>query len=476
MEAQRSGAGTLELGWKHKLNELKVDYRYLWRESGVLRAAHIGNITDLEASLASGQPSVTGPFSYQIVAPRQVVQHQAASVRYAIRLNEQDQLALSYGVQVNERQEFDIRRGGRSSRPSLDLDLSTHTAKAEHKHYWGERVHGKIGINGMFQRNVNVPGTGVRPLIPFYELYSGGVFWIEHIDVGKVELEFGARADQRLLQVIRFDENDELQRPELDFTNWAANTGAAWNLNRSTTTVRLNVATAFRPPNVSELFSEGLHHGSGAIEEGDPTLETERSFKTILSLDHTSKNERWSFGVTGYYDRIADYILLAPTGTRLTIQGAFPVFNYRAVDASLAGADLSVDLALDENVKLTNRTSVVYGRDLTNSIPLYRIPPARTVNGIEYTRKVHSGGTLNFSLSYTSVARQTRFPEGLDFADPPNGYNLLNVACQWQKGAYRVSFAVDNVLNERYRDLLDQFRYYADALGTTLNLRFQTKF
>ena len=471
---RRSVAGTVELGWKHKLNELKIGYRYLWREAGVLRAAHIGNITDLQASLASGEPSVIEPFSYRLAAPRQVVQHQAATARYAIRLNEQDQLVLSYGVQVNDRQEFDIRRAGRSAIPSLDMTLSTHTVKAEHKHYWGKAVHGKLGFDGLYQRNVNAPGTGVRPLIPFYEMYSGGLFWIEHIELDKVELEFGARVDQRALRVVRFDENDQLQRPERDFTNWAINTGGVWNWSESLT-MRMNIATAFRPPNISELFSEGLHHGSAAIEEGDPTLETERSLKGILSLDHTGKDERWTIGLTGYYDRIANYILLIPTGTRLTIQGAFPVFGYQAVDASLVGADLSVDFTLNNRVKLTNRSSVVYGRDRTNDIPLYRIPSARTVNGVEYTHEM-GGGSLYVRLSHTSVAQQTRFPEGVDFADPPKGYGLLNASCRWDKHAHSISLSVDNMLNEKYRDLLDQFRYYSDALGTNLNLRFQTKF
>jgi iron complex outermembrane receptor protein len=468
----RGYTASAEMGWKRKLNEYSITYRLSAAETGVLRSAHIGNLTDLEQTLESGEPRFTGPFSYVIDAPRQQVQHHVISATGKVWLNETDRLETTIGFQLNQRLEFDRRRSGRTAKPSLDMELTTTTVKSEYKHFLSDRVHGKVGISGMFQENINVEGTGVRPLIPYYTLNGGGFYVIEHCDIGRSELEFGARVDRRELSVARYDENNILRQPDYQFLNGSFSAG--WEKELAGT-LKVNVASGFRNPNVSELYSQGLHHGSGAIEEGNEDLGTERSIKLITSYTDRRDGRSFHWSVTAYADRIWDFIQLQPAGTRLTIQGAFPVQEYKAFDALLVGSDIAMIYRLTENLTVRNSSSIVLGRDFDNNEYMYRIPAPRTSTGAIWKFRA-LGIPLESSLNWKYVSMQNRFPEDLDLIDPPSAYHLVDLDFAWTSARSRLAFAITNIFNERYRDLLDQFRYYSDSIGRDFTVHYQYNF
>jgi iron complex outermembrane recepter protein len=72
------------------------------------------------------------------------------------------------------------------------------------------------------------------------------------------------------------------------------------------------------------------------------------------------------------------------------------------------------------------------------------------------------------------VFREVRAPDDVDFMAPPAGYHLLgaavSIARPLGRHELRVGASCTNLLNVRYRDLLDRFRYYADARGTDVTL------
>lgn len=471
----REAGASAAMGWRDLRRGVSIYYSYFTRELGILRASHIGNLTDLENAISSGEPAYQEPFTYSIAEPRQVVEHHLLRAEAHQRLDERTQLSGTYGFQSDDRQEYDIRRGGRSDIPAIDLSLVTHTGDLVLKHYIGPRIHGKLGANGVWQDNYNVPGTGIRPLIPNYTKRTGGVFALEHLPLSEqVELEAGARYEGTELDVEKYDENDVLIRPRHHFTNYAASAGANWML-RDSLRLRMNVATAFRPPNVSELYSEGLHHGSAAIERGDTALTDERSLKATLDLESDWFDGRLTVDVTLYADHIDDYIYLLPDGYELTIRGAFPVFQYTATDALLLGTDANLQYRLGKHWALRSRWSVVRGTDERVGGPLFLMPSDRTENSILYVRPVAGEWrSLEVSLTSTYVFEQTRVPEGVDFSEPPPAYHLLGLSADVSRpmgaGELRIGLHGINLLNTAYRDYLDRFRYYADARGLDLQL------
>lgn len=469
----REASGSAALGWQRHRGGGSLYYSYFARELGILRASHIGNLTDLENAIERGEPWYQAPFTYAIGAPRQTVQHHLLKANANYRLSDRNEVVLTYGYQADDRQEYDIRRGDRSDRPAIDLFLTTHTVDAVLKHYLGPHVHGKVGFNGVLQQNSNIPGTGVRPLIPDFDKASGGVFVLEHFPVSKrLELEAGARIEQTRLQVFKYDADDNYITPEHRFTNHALSIGANWTL-RDSLNVRGNISTAFRPPQVSELYSEGLHHGSAAIEIGDAGLGSERSLKATMDLDGHWMQDRFSATLTLYADRIHGYIYLRPQGYVLTIRGAFPEFAYVATDVALWGTDLSAQYRLGGPWALRTRWSLVRGRDLVRDEWLFQMPADRGENSLVWSAPVAgSWRAIEASVSGTLVFTQPRYPIGLDFTVPPPGYHLLGLSISATRSvggnALRIGLQGTNLLNAAYRDHLDRFRYYADARGLDL--------
>ena len=140
-----------------------------------------------------------------------------------------------------------------------------------------------------------------------------------------------------------------------------------------------------RPPHVSELYSEGLHHGTAAIEEGLMRVEAsatdqdlilkEAAGKWISTLQITGKKLSADFSV--YANLINNYVFLSPTGSRLTIRGYFPVWAYQQTDALLAGADAFVQWSVSKKFQYTGKLSYIYGSDLSRNDVLIFIPPVK---------------------------------------------------------------------------------------------------
>jgi iron complex outermembrane receptor protein len=367
-----SAAGYADHRW-----DLDAFYSRFVRELGILRASHIGNLTDLNNAIDSQEPWYVAERTYAIGAPRQTVDHHLVKAEVARAVGERGRLQATYAYQADSRQEYDVRRGGRSDTPAIDLFLATHTGELVFKHWLGGKVHGRAGANVLHQLNENVPGTGVRPLIPNYRKRTAGLFVLEHVPIDdRLELEAGARAEATDLYVAMYTANDVLVVDEPVFRNGAVSAGFNWSV-RDSTRLRFNVSSAFRPPNIAELYSSGLHHGSAAIEEGDPALGSERSLKAVLDLEHAPTASALQVHATVHASRNNSFIYLRPTGVRLTVRGAFPVYSHVATDAAIWGGDLLVTWRMTARWSSTLKGSTVRARDLVQDEWLFGMPADR---------------------------------------------------------------------------------------------------
>ncbi|GJM31041.1 MAG: membrane protein [Saprospiraceae bacterium] len=460
--------------------EWKTYYSYFQTTLGILRSAHIGNLTDLEAALQSERPLFIEDFSYEIQNPKQLVRHHLAKLEASRNWENIGKLQLIYGFQFNHRQEFDLRRGGRDDIPAIDLDLTTHSIALSFAHLpWRKHLSGKMGISGLYQQNRNVPGTGVRPLIPWYNSPTLGIYWIEKWIANKWQVEAGLRYDYKTIQAKRFDEQQNLQTINLDFNGFTFNLGAfyqpgdRWMLST-------NLGTTFRPPNISELFSDGLHHAVAAIEEGSTDLQIEKAWKWINSLKF--QQDPWQVEIDAYFHLINDYIFLQPDATpRLTIRGAFPVFSYQQTDAWLWGVDFTGQLEVYKDLLLRIKGNWVRAKDVEKDQPLIYIPADRVEGSLLYA--IHTNSHLKdiqFSCGLEHTSRQNRTPEGVDYAPSPQGFILVNAAISGNvllgKQTLGIHLKLENLLNTAYRDYLDRLRYYADSPGRNFEFSIQYKF
>ena len=116
--------------------------------------------------------------------------------------------------------------------------------------------------------------------------------------------------------------------------------GATWQA-RERHRLGAHVMQGNRAPGLSELLAFGLHHDSFREEQGDVDLkaETSRSVELQWVVNSTAEGTGWSGDLAVYASRIANYMLLVPTGQ--TNGEGLPIQLHQATLARLAGADVN---------------------------------------------------------------------------------------------------------------------------------------
>jgi iron complex outermembrane recepter protein len=486
------------LGYRRDKNQAEVYFSSFNTTIGILRSSHTGNLDDLQNSIVNNRPWYIDDFTYDVAPPKQQIAHQLVKARFKRNFTTATALTILYGGQFNHREEYDVRRDKKEI-PALSLDLFANTIDATldfGKGYW----FGSGGISLSAKANSNLTGNG---LLPNYDQQSGALFLIERYKKEKWLVELGARIDRQLLKPKMY-EKEILLTPEYNFTYSALSAGGSLFIN-TTTRLSSNVGLTTRTPQVNELFSQGLHHGSAAIEEG--LLITPDGINTLssaINLEHSYKwtstlqMQRKSFSgeITGYLNYFDNYVYLTPYETRLTVRGFFPVFQYRQTNAFLAGSDFSIEVPLTKAVNYSLKASYVYAADQLNSNNrLTFIPPASITNTFKYTiSALGKWKDLTMTIKGDYVLRQTRAPETIypadipstpvgtnfDFMDAPDSYFLVRIdlAATLPLGNRELTFALtgENLMNNSYRNYMNRLRYYADETGINILARINYKF
>ena len=480
--------GTLAAGYGTANWHGEVFYSRFRTRLGILSAAHIGNLSDLEAAIARDEPEVTGPFDYGIDRPRQEVVHDLVKVQGGKHWDA-GHLELAWSFQNNDRSEYDSHRPRNDSlaardRPELRFTIYTHAGEAVFEHARRGGFTGEIGAAASVQGNA----SHGRSFVPNFMNYGGGIFAVERWSGTRWGAEAGLRYDMRLLEVFR-NIDGTVVRTEFPRTGWSAALGGLHRVGATET--RLNVSTAWRPPAANELYSNGLHHGAAAVEYGDTALGPETAYNAAVSWRYAAASSprppsrpfvrEASLEVFGTF--IKDYIgLEADTPATLTIRGAFPTFRYRSTDAFLRGAEARVTTMPSPRLPWLEagaRGSLLWATDREGAGLLFS--PAHRVEGALTARadRWRDATGLFITGRVQAVARQGD-PAPADYAPPPAGHVLLHAETgfTWMTGAGPLDVELQgrNLLDRVYRDYTNRFRYYADEAGREIALRFKLAF
>jgi iron complex outermembrane receptor protein len=222
-------------------------------------------------------------------------------------------------------------------------------------------------------------------------------------------------------------------------------------------------------------------------------IRKELSRKWINTMQYTSQRVTADFSV--YYNDIRDYVYIRPTGTRLTVRGYFPVFQYEQTDALLTGADAALKWKVTDRVTINSKFSYIYARDNRLDDVLIFIPPAQFENGLTYS--VPEVGKLKdfyVGVSVPVTLEQTRAPMAIDpeeigtegpdrifdFAPAPGAYALLNARLGFKvpiaEHSININLSGENILNTSYRNYMNRLRYYAEDVGSNFILRVSYSF
>jgi iron complex outermembrane receptor protein len=483
-------------------------------ELGILKGSSTSSTEDLRNAINREPPQFTKPFTYTIENPKQRVSHNLLKVNGHLHTDYGD-FKIQYGFQYNTRQEFDIRRSSLNSIPAIDLELFTNTLDAEWQQHTSKCYSSNAGINFMAQINNNLPGTQRIPFIPDFTNFSGGAFYVGKLTLENWAIDAGARYDYRHYDVVGYDFANRLYSGSFSFGNASISVGASHSFSNHTS-ITTNLASSWRPPHVSELYSFGVHQSAAAIEYG---LLLDKNTGQVLDFNavhfQTEKAVKWvntwryvtnpfTAEITGFANYIFNYIYLRPSGVTQTVRGVYPFFRYTQTDATFVGADLFGKIQIAKNLNVSGKISLLRAADRTNDDYLIYVPPNRYELGLEWSTPLRKGGSV-FSAEATAtyMEEQRRAPRvvsvdeildayeqqqdpfendnrNFDFVPSPPAYFLLALQAGFshklKSSKLDIRLRAANLLNETYREYTNRMRYFADETGRNISLALKISF
>lgn len=470
------------LGYKKNKWSSDVFFSHFHSVIGIYLGSHIGNIRDLENSIARDRPFTAFTpleFSRDIDRPNQDVTHSLGKFKTQYQLTNGRAIRSTFALQSDERLELDVLRAGKGVN-NLQFQLNTFNGEilldeSNSSKAWK----GQFGMNFQLQGNITSGKDVANPtlttsLLPNYFQNTFGLFAIERFIKEKYELEVGLRIDEKSIDIHRPKVNYSsiINRNSNHYTGLSGSIGLKYHWTERLEN-HLILARAFRAPGVNELFSYGVHHGAAAFEIGDPGLKGETAYNLSLNTLFAPKNLQMELGV--YNNYIHNFIYLRPlveNGEAVyftTVRGAFPGFAYEQINAIFQGIDFQATYQIGPRLAFQQKTSIVHAFDVSNNFKyLVNIP----ANRFEYNLSYHWMQEKQYaSIGLVQVGEQTRVEPGSDYAAPPKGYQLVQLNWGLRLKRIDLGIRVSNALNTAYRDYLNRFRYYADDQGRNISLR-----
>jgi len=289
--------------------------------------------------------------------------------------------------------------------------------------------------------------------------------------------EYRAAPATRLQAGLRFDYNKIQTRPYPQSSDSVFRTITASRLADAVTaslgairqftsnvTGSISLARSFRAPTVQELFANGIDAASGTYSIGSAALGPETGVGADVSLKGNFASA--TFEVSPYVNAIDHYIYAFLRGD--TIQN-FPVRQFAATRARLAGVEASITVQPASRVAIKAGGDYVNAEDTKRHVPLPFTPPLRGLVRGTYQDHMYSG-----VIEWRLAASQHRLGDG---DTPTSGYAVMNVGVGVrlvQHGlVHNISLHCDNVLNTVYRDHLSVIKGFLPQPGRGFRLNYE---
>ena len=349
---------------------------------------------------------------------------------------------LDLGYIANDRSEFVD-----SNEAALHMKLKTFNYNVKYHLPKTGKIETIVGIQGMHQSNKN---SGEEYLIPDATTNDFGVFGTANYEWKTNVLQAGLRFDNRKIttdaQGIPGDAGS-FEAISKSYDSFNAALGYKTNL-ADDLTLRLNIASGFRAPNLAELTSNGVHEGTNRYEVGNSDLKTEQNVQTDVNLEY--KNSHFEFFVNGFYNHINNYIYTSPTGE---IIDSNLVFDYIQNNAKLYGGEIGLHLhphPLDWLHFETSFETVTGKKQNTDFLPL--IPANNWDNTIRTEFKIKNWLEEGFATLNVSSTFNQKNVSG--FETKSNGYTLVNLGLggtvKLGKTLFDVNINGNNLLDKKY--------------------------
>ena len=434
--------------------------------------------------------------NYAFIIPKQQIQHKKISLNTQFNFANAARLSAIVAYQNNQRKEY-----ASASEPDLaDLHLTLHTLTAnatytlpaKHNWYWS------FGWNAMYQKNKI---SGFDFLIPSYGITDNALFALFQKKQDRWFISGGARMDSRVMNTdaLWLDTNYALSTNSSthayqQFANtstWykslTGSLGFSYALIKDAY-LKLNLANAFRAPNIAEFSANGVHEGTVRYEYGNSQLKPEKATQVDIGLDFKTKHVNIQAAL--FANRIDHFIylkkLLSVTGQDsippLRNENNFTAFIHDQNLAHLYGAELYLDVHPHPIDQLHFELTTTYVRAIAKdqwgaNFNLPQIPPFRSILASKYVWQFKnaylSSAYVKAELDYNSQQNQFLFQNNTETYTPSfaltNVYAGVDFKLRNAKQSAKLICSGINIFDIAYQSNLSRLKYTARNNATDRN-------
>lgn len=355
----------------------------------------------------------------------------------------------------------------------VDLDLQTISYEINTHLQKNDKTSLIIGVQGDLQNNKN--GNAPSHIIPnAIRNDIGFVSLFQTKFLNKLNAQVGARYDIVNINIpnqsyssVNSNDSSITFPMNLNYNNFSASGGLTYNITKLLL-IRLNLASAFRSPNLAELTQNGLH--DVRYEIGNPKMLPQRNYESDFAIHFHNNN--LAISVSPFYNLINNYIYLSPT-TDTTTDG-YSIYRYSQNNAVIYGGEFSFDYANNKNYEINASYSYLLGKQNDgNYLPL--IPQNKIRLNLKYNFGKVSFIDDLYGSAGTVYAQEQNNPSIFEEKSP--SYYLVNLSIggkiKIKKQNLDFSVNVNNLLNQKYYDhlsLLKEVGFYNIGRNISVNL------
>jgi len=345
------------------------------------------------------------------------------------------------------------------------VDMQMNTFSYEIKTYLPSTKRSEyiIGLQGAkkINRNYDAPNH----IIPNALVNDASAFgFVQYTFAGVLKTQAGLRYDYRNIET-----EAEWNKKAINtkYGDLSGSIGGTYDLNEKIL-LRMNLASAFRTPNIAELTENGMH--GSRYEQGNENLVSQRNYEADLSMHYHLKY--FMIDISTFYNKINNYIYISPT--KDTSNNGYYIYRYEQNNAAIYGTELSAQFNPWKFLDVYTSYAYLIGKQ-ENGSALPFIPQNKWRWEIKYHKNKMKFLHQSFlKLSGVYADKQNR---PALFETESDSYFLFNMGIgtnlKWGKQKIILSVQVNNIFNVNYIDHLSTLKplgYYNMGRNISVNL------
>ena len=356
--------------------------------------------------------------------------------------------------------------------PAFDLDLSN-TQISPSVRYSINNLTLNLGSQITMLNNKNKIADR---LVPDASSLNIGPYIILDYEKDNYGFNSGVRYDYKNLKVD--DQSGQFNiNYDKDFSNTSFSTGVYYKFIDHV--LRFTYSGAYRTPHFSELFSDGVHHGTNRYEIGDDQLNME--YANQLELKYQWANDHLAFVFNPFAQYISDFISINPTGEN---KGGYKVYNYLQYDnVEIKGVEMNIHYHPHQlhNLHLEQSYSFLHTKNKDDQYGLALVPANSIKTKILFDFNNYEK-MVKYKFDYISIYHTYKFKQDIyaEYEDETPSYNVVNLQLGLKfSEKFHSTISLNNLLNEEYTPHISRVRGVAGGVpnpGRFFNINLKYEF